>query len=381
MKLGFNFPLIEPPNGHCLNRRMGKEIEQFRKRVIRSTLFPKTSVPAAMKRMGFVQADPIRAPARAQDLILRQRVRGYKAGDLEARYAKLPLEEYFLFAYGFGSKKLWQHLYPKTDSNLSKPEKAVLSLVQQDDFMHPRTLEGVLGAGRARNAWGGQSRSAKLALESLHRRGALRIVRREKGIRIYGLAESFESTLSKRERFQEIVLAALRSMGPTSKKFLMSELRHFDYLEKSRGQRLEAIDELIATRRTRVDRVDSVEYLSLADSQPSRIPLDQVRILSPFDPIVRDRERFQHLWGWEYRFEAYTPPEKRKLGYYAMPVLWKDAIIGWANASVAHNKLSLEFGYADERHSGSDFKAAAEREAAAMATFIGINDSEVKVSL
>jgi len=45
-----------------------------------------------------------------------------------------------------------------------------------------------------------------------------------------------------------------------------------------------------------------------------------VRSLAPFDPLVLDRRRFEHLWGWAYRFEAYTPLVQRRFGYYAMPV-------------------------------------------------------------
>lgn len=52
---------------------------------------------------------------------------------------------------------------------------------------------------------------------------------------------------------------------------------------------------------------------------------ERVRLLAPFDPLVWDRRRFELLWGWPYRFEAYTPPAKRKLGYYALPLLWRDA--------------------------------------------------------
>ena len=51
-----------------------------------------------------------------------------------------------------------------------------------------------------------------------------------------------------------------------------------------------------------------------------------VRLLAPFDPIVWDRRRFELLWGWPYRFEAYTPVAKRKLGYYALPLLWRDRV-------------------------------------------------------
>ena len=64
-----------------------------------------------------------------------------------------------------------------------------------------------------------------------------------------------------------------------------------------------------------------------------------VRFLTPFDPIVWDRDRFERLWGWMYRFEAYTPAPKRKLGYYAMPLLRRDRVIGWANLSVEKGRL------------------------------------------
>src|SRR6185503_2588076 len=68
--------------------------------VVRS-LFSPTTLTRAIERLGFVQADPIRAPARAQDLTLRPRVRGYRAGDLERLYASLPIEEDYFVNYGF----------------------------------------------------------------------------------------------------------------------------------------------------------------------------------------------------------------------------------------------------------------------------------------
>jgi hypothetical protein len=71
-----------------------------------------------------------------------------------------------------------------------------------------------------------------------------------------------------------------------------------------------------------------------------------VRLLTPFDPVVRDRARFERLWGWVYRFEAYTPAPRRKLGYYALPLLWRDLVIGWANLSVKNGELKSELGFA-----------------------------------
>jgi uncharacterized protein len=72
-------------------------------------------------------------------------------------------------------------------------------------------------------------------------------------------------------------------------------------------------------------------------------------LLTPFDPIVWDRRRFELFWGWAYRFEAYTPAPKRKLGYYALPILWRDQVVGWGNLSVVNGKLVRSFGYVGGR--------------------------------
>jgi uncharacterized protein YcaQ len=66
-----------------------------RRYAIARSLFKPTTLFRAIAKLGFVQADPIRAPARAQDLTLRHRVADYRAGDLERRYSKLPIEEDF----------------------------------------------------------------------------------------------------------------------------------------------------------------------------------------------------------------------------------------------------------------------------------------------
>ena len=62
-------------------------LDDLRRFAVARRLFPPTTLERALRRLGFVQADPIRAPARAQDLTLRHRVAGYRAGDLERRYA------------------------------------------------------------------------------------------------------------------------------------------------------------------------------------------------------------------------------------------------------------------------------------------------------
>ena len=75
--------------------------------------FP-TTLPQAVQQLGgFVQADPLRAPARAQDLTLRHRVKGYTAGDLERRYPRLSLQEDFFINYGFVTPELRALMHPR----------------------------------------------------------------------------------------------------------------------------------------------------------------------------------------------------------------------------------------------------------------------------
>ena len=100
--------------------------------------------------------------------------------------------------------------------------------------------------------------------------------------------------------------------------------------------------------------------------------LSEVKLLAPFDPIVWDRGRFALLHGWEYRFEAYTPAAKRIRGYYALPLLWRDHAIGWANLKVVSGQLEADLGFNGTRPKGRAFKSALEAELAAMAAFLGL---------
>src|SRR5881398_2656308 len=90
------------------------DLEALRRYAVARTLFAPTTLPKAIERLGFVQADPIRAPARAQDLTLRHRVKGYRAGDLERRYHQLGIEEDFFITYGFVTRELHALMHPRS---------------------------------------------------------------------------------------------------------------------------------------------------------------------------------------------------------------------------------------------------------------------------
>src|SRR5579864_7123329 len=93
-------------------------LDDMRRFAVTRSLFTPTTLKRALDRMGFVQADPIRAPARAQDLTLRHRVKDYRAGDLERRYTKLGIEEDFFVVYGFVTRRIQALMHPRSDTGV-----------------------------------------------------------------------------------------------------------------------------------------------------------------------------------------------------------------------------------------------------------------------
>jgi uncharacterized protein YcaQ len=121
-------------------------------------------------------------------------------------------------------------------------------------------------------------------------------------------------------------------------------------------------------------RVEGVDWYWPNEENPRRaLAPEVVRLLAPFDPVVHDRTRFEVLWGWVYRFEAYTPAPKRKLGYYALPLLWRDRVIGWGNLAVKNGALTSELGYvAGQPPRDRAFKRELEAELEQMRVFLGV---------
>lgn len=341
-------------------------IHHLRAIAIQNSLFAPLTLRGAIQRLGFVQADPIRSPATAQDLILRQRVKNYRVGDLERKYASLELEEDYLYAYGFLPTENWRLLHPRKSAGLSALEKKVLSIVREYGAMHPRDLEKHCGAERVINAWGGYSKATTHALDHLHHRGLLRVVRREKGIRIYDAIEEAKEGLSVDERGTKLVSLVTNIFAPTPIKNLQSLRFSKPESCSTRDKLKQLIEQNVLTTAT----VDGIEYILPAEISEIKEPPPAVRFLAPFDPLVWDRSRFELFWNWSYRFEAYTPIAKRVRGYYALPMLWRDDIIGWANASVASGSLNLELGFVGKRPRDPVFKAELERETERLKFFL-----------
>jgi uncharacterized protein YcaQ len=335
---------------------MKPTLEHLKRQAVTASLFPATTLRQAVHRLGFVQADPIRSPARAQDLILRHRVRDYRAGDLEKRYSSLHLEEDFLYAYGFMPLSTWQLLHPRLESKLTAAEERVLNIVSNHKQLHPRDLEAWLGREREINAWGGYSKATTRLLQRLHHRGILRIAGRENGIRLYAPTARKREAIEPGERLRQLVLLVAKILAPLPESSLRKTVQMLASYAPAFKGKYSAVTALIDSQELASAHLDGLRYVWPAGRVVRKEPPDVVRFLAPFDPLVWDRRRFEHFWGWPYRFEAYTPPPKRKLGYYAMPLLWRADVIGWVNISKRLETLHVKPGFSKEQPSEPSFR-------------------------
>src|SRR6476619_6937079 len=162
--------------------------DDLRRFAVARSLFPPTTLRRAIARMRFVQADPIRAPARAQDLILRHRVKNYRAGDLERNYVSLRIEEDTFVNYGFVTRELQRLMHRRPDVRVPaegmqawsaaerKKADLLLAFLESRGEVHPREVEEHFAHGRVRNYWGGSSNATTHMLDALHYRGLMRAV-------------------------------------------------------------------------------------------------------------------------------------------------------------------------------------------------------------
>ena len=364
-------------------------LDDLRHLAVTRSLFRPTTLKRALDRLGFVQADPIRAPARAQDLILRHRVNNYRAGDLDRRFARLGVEEDVFVNYGFVTRSLQAVMHPRSERSVPagggqpwpaarrKRAQLLLDFVRERGPVHPREVDDHFAHGRVKNYWGGSSNATTHLLDAMHYRGMLRVARREGGIRVYAVHQHGPEPAdaeARRARMDMLVDTALNIYAPlpgASLSFLLRRLRYA--APQWRSEVPDAIQR--AKERLLRTRIDGIDWYWPASESPGRpTQSETVRLLAPFDPVVWDRARFELLWGWAYRFEAYTPASKRKLGYYALPLLWRDRIIGGGNLSVENGQLHSEIGYV-ESHPPRErvFRRALEEELDRMRVFLGLD--------
>ena len=359
-------------------------LHQLRRYAIARSLFKPTSLSRAIARLGFVQADPVRAPAHAQDLVLAHRVKDYRAGELERLYPHLPIEEAFFFNYGFLPRETVALLHPRGvprawdawDAKMQARAQEVLAFVHQRGFTYPKDVQAHFDHGHIKR-WGANLNVSAHLLEGLHYRGFLRVARREVGTRVYRAVEhppqddGPEARLTRACRLLDMVVQ-LYSPLPAGSLGYLCRLLCFGVPHIAAEVQQVQKD---AKSRYAHAQVDGMLWFWPRGENPMASHHqvdDKLRFLAPFDPVVWDRRRFQLFWGWEYKLEAYVPAHKRRMGHYAMPVLWGEQMLGWANLKVVDGQLQHELGFAGPRPRGSAFRLALDKALERMQEFLDL---------
>jgi uncharacterized protein YcaQ len=317
---------------------------------------PTPDVATALAHHSYIQIDPINVCGRMHDLILRNRVAGYREGDLmrhlhggaESEAPKSPplphrgkpidartaFEHHLPTAHTLVALPLdaWPHLQAQMRCRTRRngawsgrltptQEKLATRLFAEIAARGPLSSEDFADTGRARSVWGSAT-LAKATLQKLFFHGRLLIAYRGTGNRRY-------------YDLPDRVLPAATLAQPEPS---LAETARWETLLKLRQRRLVPLKR--SEWPTVADLVQPIAIagcptlyclrsdLPLLDATAQSTPADGLRLLAPLDPLIYERRVTAALWGFDYTWEVYTPPAKRVRGYYALPVLAGTEIVG-----------------------------------------------------
>jgi uncharacterized protein YcaQ len=296
----------------------------------------------------------------------------------------LAIEEAFFINYGFLPRETLALLHPRGtprawdawDAKMQARAQEVLAFVRQHGDTYPKDVQAQFNHGRIKR-WGADLNVSNHLLEGLHYRGLLRVTRREAGTRIYQavehqpLEDSPEARLARAGQFLDLLINLYAPLPATSLSYLCTLLRYgVSHLAAE-------VRQLQQNSKSRYAHAQIDGRLWLWPQNEKAIAArdsidDRLRFLAPFDPVVWDRRRFQLFWGWEYKLEAYMPAHKRRMGHYALPMLWGEQMLGWANLKVVDGRLQPELGFTGPRPRDRAFQAALDEALQQMHLFLNL---------
>ncbi len=361
-KLAPSLPLVAAATARCLLLDSQGLLDDPRRKATPEALYQ------LIERMGFVQIDSINVVERAHHLILAARFDGYRRPHLE----RLLERERRLFEHWTHDASAipvrwyrhWHHRFERSRARIlghawwqqrmgrhgEAVVAGVLDRIEREGPLRTRDFEGDRPEGG--NGWWSW-KTQKAALEHLWHTGRLAIAGRESFHKVYDLphrvlAEAHaEPPSSPEEHLDWACRSAFERLGVAS----ADEISRFWQavsLEEAKGWCRESGErgEIVPVRVEGVDGSapraswavpDWEERAARAPEPPQRI-----RLLAPFDPILRDRKRALRLFGFDYRFEAFVPAPQRIYGYYVLPILEGDRLVGRLDPKLHREEGTLE---------------------------------------
>ncbi|MBN8548615.1 MAG: YcaQ family DNA glycosylase [Deltaproteobacteria bacterium] len=299
-----------------------------------------------VEKLGFVQLDSISVVERAHHHILATRFRSYSPALLDRLHVGGRLFEHMTHDASLIPSiwfHHWRHRFSRTAQSAwwreklgPRPERMLREIrgrIEREGPLMARHFEDPREEGGVWWDW----KPAKFGLEYLWRTGELAVARRDRFQKVYDLTERVLPThhdrrISTRDEYvnwacqsamERLAVATAGELVAFWRAITIAEARQWLRSAIARGEILSVKRESLSGRRE--------PAFALADWRKRLKRTEEaspdMRLLSPFDPLVRDRRRCLQLFGFDYRFEAFVPAPKRRYGYYVLPVLQGESLV------------------------------------------------------
>lgn len=354
---------------------------------------PASDVGTALAYHGHVQIDPLNVCGRMHDLILRNRVAGYREDDLMRHLhgepgAPLPAEARTAFEHHLPSSNVlvafgveaWPHLQTEMaararrtsawSGRLTPREKAfAVEVLAELAARGPLSSEDLHDGRRSYQGWGA-STLAKSTLQKLFFHGRVLIAARKAQRRYYALPERVlpAATLAQTRADAEAIARWLVLLRLRQHRLVQLKKAELPLVEdRVCAVAVENGLRLWCLREDEESLVRAKEAEPLAGARGHEA--DRPRLLAPLDPVIYDRRLTARLWDFNYTWEVYTPAHKRVRGYYALPLLCGDELVGHVDPKVDRDAGRLMIQGREVKRGYARAADAATRE---LADFLGV---------
>lgn len=361
-----------------------------------STLRSARDVASLVRRLGAVQIDSVNVLVRSHYLPLFSRLGAYAHELLDrAAYAErnrslfeywgheaslLPVEMYPLFRWRMERARCGEGTWGRLRRYATEHQDLVDAALAQIREHGPLGASELESAGKSRGGWWGWSQGKEI-LEWLFWTGQVTTAKRRNFERLYDLTErSLPApiialpTPSKEQAQRSLMTTAARALGVAT----LRDLRdYFRLPTQDAAQRLDELIESGVLLPVAIEGWKRQAYLHRDARLPRKV--EAAALLSPFDSLIWERQRTERLFDFAYRLEIYTPAHKRQHGYYVLPFLLNDRLVGRVDlkSDRARGRLQVRGGSAEAGVNVRKIAAPLARELRSLANWLGLEDVEV----